>query len=283
MPQSLPALTWMSTVDRMRGDMFDPLPADWAAGAGAAVLAEVAFPGDDGALDAAVVVPLRLSDGMVLAFPYAERRLAEQLAAAPAVAVTLTEPRLAARPFRPVAAVARCRLEPDPDGSRFVHDLLHQELRKHPPSRVLADSLMARRDHWWYLPRLLVHVDPVAVVAVAARRDPTDAVLAWSQAASVRATTVATRDWESDRVAIAVLDGSPVPPPAAPHACLLRIDVSEDLERRIVAVAGGRLDGGELRVSRRRGDPRLPPPPSLLERLRAQRALERACRRELAR
>nr|WP_211351909.1 hypothetical protein [Haloactinospora alba] len=41
-------------------------------------------------------------------------------------------------------------------GEQFTRDLLAQEVAKHPPTRLRADSLMARREHWWWVARVLV-------------------------------------------------------------------------------------------------------------------------------
>lgn len=41
-------------------------------------------------------------------------------------------------------------------GEQFTRHLLAQEVAKHPPTRLRADSLMARRENWWWVARILV-------------------------------------------------------------------------------------------------------------------------------
>lgn len=59
---------------------------------------------------------------------------------------------------QPVTLVAagRVRFEWDLSGERFSEHLLSQEVAKHPPTRLRSDSLMARRENWWWLPRVLI-------------------------------------------------------------------------------------------------------------------------------
>ncbi|MTV23847.1 hypothetical protein FTX61_00190 [Nitriliruptoraceae bacterium ZYF776] len=106
--------------------------------------------------DATVVVPLLLEGRPALALPYAQLDLARRLADAEVVLWSVAVPGLAGG-RRPVAAAARVEVQEDPDGVRFTTSpLLEQLLAKHPPSRARLDSDRRRREHAWYVPRLLV-------------------------------------------------------------------------------------------------------------------------------
>ncbi|MCP2252155.1 hypothetical protein LY13_000894 [Prauserella aidingensis] len=79
-----------------------------------------------------------------------------------------------------VAASAAVRIVDDLDGELFTDELLDQELVKYPPSRALADSVLLRRENWWWLPRIVVELTGPAADAgsagtmpLPARTDPT--------------------------------------------------------------------------------------------------------------
>jgi hypothetical protein len=246
-----------------------------------AVWAEVGYHAADGRPDAVPLVPLCVHGSPLFALPYAARELAEALAASPTVSVAVTDHRLAFRGWRAVSIAARLRLQRDIDGTLFRVDLLDDELRKHPPSRLFADSLVQRRENWWFLPRLLLTVEQVEAVQDATPRGGgDDGVLFWEQGGVMRAATVAVDDWSAERVSMTPL-GEGVGE-ASGAACLLRHDYSLDLERRVVLRLRGRADGTRLTVEQREGELALPPPPSLWARWKSARALERDCRRELA-
>src|SRR5680860_1571754 len=88
------------------------------------------------------VVPLVDGDVPVLACTYAEEDLAREVAGSPVVTLSLTEPRSTGTAFRPLVIVGRPRLVEDPSGDLFATDLLAEELRRYPPSRLLADSCL---------------------------------------------------------------------------------------------------------------------------------------------
>src|SRR5699024_8102186 len=69
--------------------------------------------------------------------------------------VALSVPAASQRPETLVAS-SEVSLEWDLSGERFLEHLLPQEVAKHPPTRLRADSLLARRENWWWLPRILV-------------------------------------------------------------------------------------------------------------------------------
>ena len=166
----------------------------------------------------------------------------------------------------------------DGEGSLYVEQLLDQELRKHPPARVLAGSPLLRREHWWYLPRLVLLLEPDSVTPVAARTGPLDAVLAVDDA-TLHVSTVRVADWDGDPV---VLDGAPAG--ARGPAALIGQEVSvPDAERWTVHVTTGRYDDGRLRQPTATASRSLEPVPGLFARVRRQHALERACVKALRR
>src|SRR5690606_23965162 len=119
----------------------------------ASTVAELSWIGAAGRPDALPAVPLLLMGEPAIAYPYAYADLARQIAASSRVALTLSGPRLTGRPWQPLTVTARPRLIEDADGELFEAELLTEELRKFPPSRTLADSLLLRRENWWYVPR----------------------------------------------------------------------------------------------------------------------------------
>lgn len=248
-----------------------------AAAVRAAGVAELTWGSGSGAAPRALgAVPLLLGEQPVLALTWADADAARSAAGSDEVALVLSEPRLTGAGWTPLVARGRMRLVEDGDGSLFTERLLAQELRKHPPSRALADSPMVRREHWWYLPRLLLLLEPVAVEQVRARTGPQDAVLVVDDDGLV-VRTVAVADWAADELA---LTGGPQQ--ARGPAVLVGQEISEpDLERWTVHVTEGDYASGVLRAVRRPPTRRLEPVPGLLARVRRQRALERACVRAL--
>jgi hypothetical protein len=220
------------------------------------------------------VVPLVHDDVPVLAFTYADEDLAREVAASPVVALSLTEPRSTGAAFRPLVLVGSPRLVEDPTGDLFATDLLPQELRRYPPSRLLADSPLLQREHWWYLPRLLVRIDVDTVVQVPAREDPSRdhlLVVAGADGPVVRTARVA--DGAPELVSLASQD----PPPPGP-AVLFGQDASfPDLEQWAQWSYRGQWDGAGMQVEDAPARTGLGPPPGLIQRWRRQRALERRC------
>lgn len=220
------------------------------------------------------VVPLVHGDVPVLAFTYADEDLAREVAGSSVVNLSLTEPRSTGTAFRPLVMVGRPRLVEDPSGDLFATDLLPQELRRYPPSRLLADSPLLQREHWWYLPRLLVEIDVEAVVQVLTREDPARdhlLVVAGADGPVVRVARLA--DGDPELVSLA----SQGPPPPGP-AVLFGQDASfPDLEQWTQWSYRGRWDGAGLQVDAAPGRIGLGRPPGLLQRWRRQRDLERRC------
>lgn len=242
-------------------------------------MAELTWTGSGGRPDALPVTPLLLDERPAVAYPYAYADLARQVAGSPAVALTLSDPRMTGSGWRAMTAAGQARLVEDSQGELFRAQLLREELRKYPPSRVLADSLMLQREHWWYLPRLIVVLDLGAPVPVEPRVDGQSQVLSVWAGGRLHVDTVRVTDTGTDRLHIASLAGRPIPDGPA---SLLGHDFSvPDLERWTPWVTAGELAGGVFNASGRPERTTLEPSLSLRQRYRRQRDLERACRANL--
>lgn len=235
-----------------------------------ALLGEVAWVRPDGVPDALPVVPLVERDRPVLALPYAHLEAARELAASPAVTLSVSDASFLVEDVPVAWAPATLELEEDPSGSAFMRRLLDQELRKHPPSRTLADTPLHRREHWWYVPRLLL----TAVELGPARpfdgpRDPQDPLVSLAARGDLWLVTGRGMPGDADR-----LPGSA----GADAAALLRHGArNEDLEGRWSERVRGRLRDGRLEDPTTTVDgPRLGS--GLLGRWDAQRRLEKSCR-----
>lgn len=135
-------------------------------------LADVAWIDDDGAVQACGAVVLLWGETPAIAFNYADADLARSIAAAPQATFAFTETRSTSSSFVPGSIAGKPSLSEDHDGSIFTEELLEQELRRHPPARVFADSVLLRREHWWYLPRLIVPLDVEALRPLPQRTQP---------------------------------------------------------------------------------------------------------------
>ncbi|WP_052666422.1 hypothetical protein [Nitriliruptor alkaliphilus] len=233
-----------------------------------AQLAEVAWVTPAGTPRAAVVVPL-LDEGLpALALPYAELDLATSLAEADRVTFSVAVPAVAGG-ASPVAAAARIAVTEDPRGEAFTGSpLLEQVLAKHPPSRRRLDSLLLRREHAWYVPRVLVRTTEIGPsfdlgvgealgVAVSSDGGPWVAL-----AHDVAVADGTARLAVDDGPATVLAHGADVP------------DLDQPWHRRWT---------GTVRDLRFRADERDEVAParrraSLRDRVRTERALERACR-----
>ncbi|MDQ3628087.1 MAG: pyridoxamine 5'-phosphate oxidase family protein [Actinomycetota bacterium] len=253
-------------------------------------VAELCWSDPQGSPRATAIVPLEHEGRPALALHWSQWPAVRELAASPGVAWVLSDRRLAQRDWQPGVGLGRVRLVVDQDGSVFTDSMLDQELRKHPPSRAFADSHVLRREHWWFLPRLILVLEPTAVHGIGERTD--------ADLQGVLAVGSGGGDLSVDTVALdpasvnAVLD-TPVtctslgrrPAQRPGAAVLLRHDFSvPDLERWGRAVTSGRWDRAGLRAVERPvavTAPTLPPAPGLRHRLRRHRELERECRRAL--
>jgi hypothetical protein len=238
----------------------------------AAGVAELLWRAPDGPPAATGVVPLVLGGRPAVALPWAGVDLARSAGASDAAAIVLSDPRLTGSTWQPVAAVGRLTLVEDGDGSLFADALLDQELRKHPPSRALADSPMLRREYWWYLPRLILVLDVDRVTPIGRRDGPADVVLAVDDG-ELHVATVRVADWSAPALQ---LRGA-VPTAAGP-AVLIGQELSvPDVERWTVHTTTGRYADGRLTDVRPAVTRDLEPVPGILARIRRQRALERGC------
>jgi hypothetical protein len=242
----------------------------------AAGVAELLWRTGSGPPGATGVVPLLLDGRPAVALPWAQVETARAVAAAPEAALALSDPRLTGPAWQPLALTGRPLLVDDPDGTVFTERLLDQELRKHPPSRALADSPMLRREHWWYLRRLLVVLDQPRVADLRRREGPADAVLAVDDE-GLHVRTVRVADWGADPMVL-----GDAPAGVRGPAVLVGQELSApDLERWTVHTTVGDHADGRLKDVRPSGPRELEPVPGLLTRVRRQRALERACVRAL--
>lgn len=244
----------------------------------AAGVAELLWRAPGGPPGAVGVVPLVLDGRPAVALPWAQVEAARRVAASDAAALVLSDPRLTGAAWAPVVATGRFGLVEDATGELFGEALLDQELRKHPPARALADSALLRREHWWYLPRLVLVLDAVEFAAGGRRDGPADVVLGvdgGDRALHVR--TVRVADWDTDPLELRHDPGG-----ASGPAVLVGQELSvPDVERWTVHTTTGRYADGRLTGVRPAATRDLEPVPGLLARMRRQRALERACVRAL--
>jgi len=189
------------------------IPADEAIGAvEAACLGELGWVGPRGAY-ALAVVPLVLGGRPAVALPYAWADALWPLADAGTAVLTVTDPRMTGPRWRPCALAGRVTVVDDLDGGVVVEQLLDQELRKHPPSRVLADSPLLRRENWWYVPRVLVQLEVTRCDPLPPRTDPTGQALLVTPGTDgvPRADVVAVPDWAARPLPVRAVDPHVLP------------------------------------------------------------------------
>lgn len=225
------------------------------------------------------VVALLRDERPTVAFTYADEAAARAVAAAGPVALSLTEPRSTGADFRPLLARGRPLLVEDPVGDVYATELLLQELRRYPPSRVYVDSPLLQRENWWYLPRLVVELDIESVDPLPARADADDhlLVVAGSHGPAVHPARLPAHGRE--RLVLDV-DGSPPPGPAV----LFGQDASfPDLENWSQWSYRGVWDGSVFTVREAPAAVGLGPTLGLRQRWRRHRDLERGCVAALSR
>ncbi|WP_460999651.1 hypothetical protein [Streptomonospora sediminis] len=179
----------------------------------------------------------------------------------------------------------------DLQGKRFADHLIEQEIVKHPPTRLRADGLMARRENWWWLPRVLITMTALEEVReLPGRTRSEDALLVrphGPHGSAPRVDTVTARTWPGDpgggvelwRRDGAALQGGGEPAFAFSHRH------SPDFERWERWYRTGRVQGEVLSVSESEGAPEQeqPRPYGLLARFRNHREVVRSCREGISR
>lgn len=253
---------------------------DVAAAVRASSVAEVVWVDPQGMPQVAPVIALTRGRHAVLALTFDRADLAHRLAAASRVVLLLREPRGTDRSFVPTAVLGTPHLEVDTTGWVYREELITQELRRYPPSRTLADSPLLCREHWWYLPRLVLSLsDAETLPAPAPRTDDQDHLLVTVGHGIPVVSTVRAQP-AGPEVALTVCGGAP---PEPGPAVLAAQDASfPDLERWAAWAWHGRLSAEAAPVLHvdRAPEPKavgLPPVPGVFHRWRRQRDLERAC------
>lgn len=249
----------------------------------AAAMAELVIPSGSGAPAIEPVVPLLLDGAPALALTYDRREKARAIERAPALTLALAEPRMARIGWSPLAVGVRAAVEPDPEGETFVEHLLEQELRKYPPSVPIANSFLLQRENWWYLPRLILRLEPRREPEPISRREDSGyGLLAWSppEADHPAARAVSVENVSAERPR---LDLPPDATPGNGTPATLRLHDFEvpEMERKTELILSGRVRGGGLEVESRSGSAELGKRPGAIARWRAERALQRGCKRGL--
>lgn len=250
------------------------------------------------------VVPLLDGETPCAALPLAHLDLVDALG--PRAAFSLTAP--APGTDTGLVGTGPVEVRLDPGGRLFGRDLVEQEAAKHPPTRLRAGSLMARKENWWWMARALVTLSGVDRVEAVRRRDraqdallvrersagadtdagarahadaDTDADAGAVPGADVRVDVVTARDWSAGpgrSVELWSRDGGDLSGRGG-RALVMGHQASPDFERWERWTRTGTLSGQVLAVTEADGGPDADPRPfRLLERLRNHREVERACR-----
>ncbi|ASU83682.1 hypothetical protein CDO52_13575 [Nocardiopsis gilva YIM 90087] len=237
------------------------------------------------------VVPLVWDDRPCVALPLAHLDAVDTMTSGHA-AFAVTGERPGGAPA--VVGTGRVDIRFDLEGERFIDHLLDQEAVKHPPTRLRSDSMMARRENWWWLARVLITlIAPDEIRELPGRSRPEDALLVRPDERGARGNRpdlprvdiVTSREWHEEAGGTvdlwerrgSPLEGTGEPAFAFSHA------YSPDRERWERWYRTGTLVGEELRVQAGVGLPQSEPRPfSILERFRNHRDVARACRKGIA-
>lgn len=251
---------------------------------GLAARAELGWRDRSGELHAVAFTPLVIDETVVAALPFDQTATAQALADAARATLVLSDSRMAWSGWSPLAQPVHVVVTPDRQGDWTWSGALDQEVRKYAPSRLMIDTAIQRREHWWYLPRWIVRLQPAGpVTGIARRGGPDDAVLFEEGPDALRATTVAVDDWLADEIHVTELDRRDRLGEGPVRALAFTHDFSvPDMERTSTFAAVGVRTGGRLVVGARHGTPTLEEPLGLVRRLARHWRRERACRSALA-
>jgi hypothetical protein len=256
---------------------------DVVAAAEHAARAELGWRDASGGLHALAFTPLVIDAAVVAALPFDHAATARALEGATDAVLVLSDSRMALRGWSPWAQPVRPQVVADRHGDWTWTGALDQEVRKFPPSRLLIDTPIQRREHWWYVPRWVVRLHPAGpAVPIVRRGGPDDAVLVAMTSDQLRAQSVAVDDWEAPRVRLTPLDSRVQLEQSGP-ALLFTHDFSiPDMERLACCELAGTQHGPWFEITQRQGSPALGPPRSLVKRLSGHWRRGRDCRRALA-
>jgi hypothetical protein len=266
-------------------------------------LADLIWLDDAGEPHGCGVSPLLWDGKPAVAFTYNRADLARQAGNSKVAAMVLTETRSTGSSFAPAALYGRPTLIEDPAGELFTERLLAQELRRYPPARVFADSPLLQREHWWYLPRLILVLDVDAARPMPARPMPVPPVpgqpgappgsdagteplarfghlLGVAVDGRIEPRVVTAEENGSGSLALAAVDGRIIP--RGPAVLLGQEATFPDLSEWATWRYTGLCTGERLEVVERPASVGLGAPPSIWERWRRQRAFSRACRAGIA-
>ena len=222
--------------------------------------------------DAMVVVPLTDDGTPCVALPFAHLEAAESLQRAGMAVITVSDPSLC-RGAQPVQARVRVTRHDDTDGAHFeASKMLLQELAKHPPSRRRIDSIILRREHWWFMPRILLRLEPLSDASPLLAGD---GVLGVRTSSGLEVTTATITERRHEAVLIDTAQRTDLTGPAV---LLSHGAEPPDLEVHWADRWHGALAQGQLTVADHESDGRRGGAPRLLQRVREEWLLERRCR-----
>lgn len=242
----------------------------------AAATCEISWTGPEGMPHATALTPLSNEEGVTVAFTFAQSQQARAIADADTVAVTITDRRSGSSQWCPLIIRGTVSLRVDLEGNDFTDAHLPEELAKYPPSRVLVDSIILRREHWWYLPRLLVDITPTTVERFQERTKEQPLLFTKDQRAHVL--DASPIDLHGPEATTRLPETVPTGP-----ATLFNHNFSvPDFEQWTEWIATGEVSQQRFLPHAQEGTVDLPRPRGLFARYRHQTQLEKACRTALA-
>jgi hypothetical protein len=222
--------------------------------------------------DAMVVVPLTDEGTPCVALPFAHLEAAESLQRAGTAVITVSDPALC-RGAQPMQERVRVTRHDDTDGAHFeASKMLLQELAKHPPSRRRIDSIILRREHWWFMPRILLRLEPLSDASPLL---PGDGILGVRTSSGLEVATATITERRPETVLIDAVRRAEL---AGPAVLLSHGAEPPDLEVHWADRWHGTLTQGQLTVTDHESKGRRDGAPRLLQRVRDEWLLERQCR-----